>query len=228
MKTMLLEMGQLLIDSGKVWAGLALLEDGFDKTAEVHALAAKDILAKEPALLAKHHTYFPRLPIDELNVLVVNEIGKTFSGTGMDTNVIGYRGVRGGEDLSTPNIKIIAVLNLIEASKGNAIGVGLADFITRRLRDAIDEHKTFVNVYTTGDMERAKIPATLPDDETVVGKIRERYGDSRWMWIPNTLHLGTLHVTEDLVEEVRKNPICTVEDKPVELNFNAGRCGLAW
>jgi hypothetical protein len=228
MKTMLLEMGKLLIDSGKVWAGLALLEDGFDKTAEIHALAAGDILAKEPALLEKHRTYFPRLPVDELNVLVVNEIGKTFSGTGMDTNVIGFRGVRGGEDVPKPNIKIIAALNLVEASKGNAIGVGLADFITRKLREAIDEYKTFVNVYTTGDMERAKIPATLADDEEVVTKIRERYGDVGWMFIPNSLHLGTLFVTEDLVEEVRKNPICTVDATPVELTFNDGQCGLDW
>lgn len=228
MKQMLLGMGKLLVDSGKIWAGLALLEDGFDRTAEVHAIPAAEILQREPALLEKHQGYFPRLPVDELNVLVVDEIGKTYSGTGMDTNVIGYRGVRGGEDLATPRIKIIAALGLAPASQGNAIGVGLADFITRRLREAIDEHKTFVNVYTTGDMERAKIPATLPDDEAVVEKIRERYGDARWMFIPNTLHLDTLYVTQDLVEEARASPICDVDDEPVELIFTEGRCALAW
>ena len=78
-------------------------------------------------------------------MLVVDSIGKTFSGTGMDTNVIGYRGVRDGEDLDEARIHIIAALTLAEASHGNAIGVGLADFITRRLRDAIDEQKTFLN-----------------------------------------------------------------------------------
>ena len=228
MKTMLLEMGKLLVESGKVWAGLALLEDGFDRTAEIHALPAGSILQEEPKLLEKHRTYFPALPIDDLDVLVVEEIGKTYSGTGMDTNVIGYRGVRGGEDLDRPRIKIIAALNLAEASKGNAIGVGLADFITRRLRDAIDEQKTFLNVYTTGEMERAKIPATLEDDQTVVQKIRDRYGDKRWMFIPNTLHLETIFVTEDLVEEIQQNPICEVETAPTELTFNKGRFGLTW
>ncbi|TWT77798.1 hypothetical protein Pla123a_15940 [Posidoniimonas polymericola] len=228
MKHMLLEMGRVLVDSGKIWAGLALLEDGFDKTAEIHAVPAADILEEEPRLLEKHRTYFPSLPVDDIDVLVVDEIGKTYSGTGMDTNVIGYRGVRGGEDLDRPRVKHIAALNLVEASKGNAIGVGLADFITRRLRDAIDESKTFINVYTTGDMERAKIPATLADDEEVVGKIRDRYGDSGWMFVPNTLHLGTIYVTEDLVEAVKRNPICTVDPEPVELSFADGRHQLAW
>ncbi|MCA9241499.1 MAG: DUF2088 domain-containing protein [Planctomycetales bacterium] len=228
MKHMLLEMGQLLVKSGKIWAGLALLEDGFDKTAEIHALPAGGILQKEAELLQKHRGYFPGLPIDDISVLVVNEIGKTYSGTGMDTNVIGYRGVRGGEDLDRPRIKIIAALNLADASKGNAIGVGLADFITQRLRDKIDEYKTFLNVYTTGDMDRAKIPATLADDQVVVEKIRERYGDQRWMFIPNTLHLGALYVTEDLVEEAAASSICTVDKSPTAIGYEAGRLRLDW
>ena len=77
------------INSGKIYGGLALLEDGFDRTAEVHAMRPEEILDREPALLEKHRPYFPSLPVDELNVLIVNEIGKTFSGTGMAPNVIG-------------------------------------------------------------------------------------------------------------------------------------------
>lgn len=226
MKHMLLEMGQLLVDSGKVWAGLALLEDGFDKTAEIHALSASEILSRESTLLTRHRELFPRLPVEDLNVLIVRTIGKTYSGTGMDTNVIGFRGVRGGEDLSSPRIKIIAALELAAASQGNAIGVGLADFITRRLRDDIDEHKTFINVYTTGDMERAKIPATLADDATLVERIRERYGDERWMVIPNTLHLGTLYISPDLAAEVAANPRCAVETKQLQTPFNNGQLAL--
>jgi len=134
MKEMLIEMGQVLIDSRKILAGLAILEDGFDQTAEIHALPSDGILTQEPQLLERHRHYFPRLPIDELEVLIVHEIGKTFSGTGMDTNVIGYRGVKGNEDLDRPNINIIAALSLADASQGNAIGVGLADFITKNLQ----------------------------------------------------------------------------------------------
>lgn len=228
MKDMLLEMGQVLVDSGKFWAGLAILEDGFDQTAEIHALPADDILQREPALLDRCRDYFPRIPIDELNVLIVNEIGKTFSGTGMDTNVIGYRGVKGYEDLDRPNINIIAALCLAAASKGNAIGVGLADFITQRLRDAIDEHKTFINVYTTGDMERAKIPATLKDDETIVERIIRRYGSERWMFIQNSLNLDHLFVSEDLREEIGACPQCTIEGEPIELTFQDGQHQLTF
>ena len=223
MKHMLLEMGKLIIDSGKVWAGLAILEDGFDETAELHAVPAADILQREPALLDRHRDYFPALPSDDIGVLIVDEIGKTYSGTGMDTNVIGYRGVRGGEDLAKPRIGIIGVLGLSQATQGNAFGMGLADFCTRRLRDAADERKTLVNVLATGDMQRMRIPATLDDDQELVDVVRGRFGDGRWMFIPNTLHLGSLYVTEDLAEELRGHPRCEVADEPVELDFENGR-----
>ena len=228
MRDMLLEMGPVILNSGKVWAGLAILEDGFDQTAEIHALSADQILAAEPSLVEKHRSYFPGLPVDDLNVLIVNEIGKTFSGTGMDTNVIGYRGVKGHEDLEKPNIRIIAALDLTAKSEGNALGIGLADFCTRRLRDAINEEKTFINCYTTGDMQRMRIPATLADDAEVIAKIAERYGEQRWMFIPNTLHLGNIYVSEDLAEEVASNPICKVDGESLELAFKDGRHQLVF
>lgn len=223
MKQMLLEMGALALASGKIWAGLAILEDGFDQTAELHAVRPGDILKREPELVELHRRYFPRLPLDEINVLVVDAIGKTYSGTGMDTNVIGYRGVRDGEDLTKPVIHQIAALSLAEASHGNAIGVGLADFITRRLRDAIDEQKTFLNSFTTGHMGRAKIPVTFRDDEELFEKMVSRYGEKGWIVIPNTLHLGTLYASEDLHEALAANSICEIEPQPIELAFSGGR-----
>lgn len=227
MKDMLLEMGQCVIDSGKLFAGLAILEDGFDKTAELHAVQPDDILTREPDLLEQHRSYFPTLPIDNINVLVVNEIGKTYSGTGMDTNVIGYRGIIDYEDLDRPRIKTIAALNLSQASKGNAIGCGLADFITRRLRDAIDEEKTFTNVFTTGEMRRMAIPCTLRDDQEVVARMRERYGDSGWIFIPNTLHLETLYVSADLAHTLSESARCEVSPEPIKLGFDSdGRTEL--
>ncbi len=226
MKTMLLEMAEVILGTGKILAGLAVLEDGFDQTAEVHGVLPADILSREPALLARHGHYFPRLPVDALDVLVVDEMGKTYSGTGMDTNVLGRRGVRDHEDLSRPDIGMIAALGLAAASHGNAIGVGLADFITQRLRDAIDEPKTLINVLTTGEMGRAKIPATYADDETLLSVIERRFGGQRWMFIRNTLHLGQLFVTEDLAAELSTHPRCTVDDDPTELVFEGGRMTL--
>ena len=228
MRDMLLEMGPVILNSGKIWAGLTILEDGFDQTAELQAVPAEKILEIEPRLVEKHRSYFPRLPIDDLNVLIVNEIGKTYSGTGMDTNVIGYRGVKGHEDLEKPDIRVIGILNLAEKSQGNAIGLGLADFCTQRLRDAMNEEKTFINVYTTGDMQRIKIPATLPDDKVLIEKIEARYSSKRWMFIPNTLHLGELFVTEDLRQEIEAHPLCEIDPSPVELTFKGGRHELVF
>jgi hypothetical protein len=228
MKEMLLEMGQVVLDSGKILAGLAILEDGFDKTAELHGVRPEDILRVEPQLVERHRHYFPRLPLDHINVLVVDSIGKTFSGTGMDTNVIGYRGVRDGEDLSKPEIHIIAALELHPSSQGNAIGVGLADFITRKLRDAIDEQKTFLNVFTTGHMGRAKIPVTFSTDEELFERLIGRYGEDGWLIIPNTLHLETLYASENLRAELEANPICDVEREPIEVTFTGGRHQLAF
>jgi hypothetical protein len=226
MPRILEEMGSLLVQSGKIFAGLALLEDGFDATAEIHALSSENILKEEPALLQRHRHYFPSLPIDELNVLIVDKIGKTFSGTGMDTNVIGRRGVHGFEDLTRPRINTIATLGLAPQAQGNALGVGLSDFITRRLRDSIDEKKTFINAFTTGDMQRMAIPCTLKDDEELIGKISERFGNRRWMFIPNTLHLEKIFVSEDLAKELQGNPRCRVSSTPTPLSFSNGRLSL--
>lgn len=223
MKDMLLEMGQAVLDTGRIYGGLAIVEDGFDETAELHAVDPEDILTREPELLLRHRSYFPELPVEDLNVLVVDSIGKTFSGTGMDTNVIGRRGIPSYEDLSRPRINAIAALNLVPESQGNAIGVGLADFITRRLRNDIDEQKTLINVLTTADMDRAKIPATLENDESLIHLVAERYGTQRWMFIPNTLHLEQLYVTSDLCEELAEHPICRVERTPYQLSYENGR-----
>ncbi len=226
MKHMLMEMGALLVESGKIFAGLAILEDGFDETAELHAVSAGKILETEATLLERHRHYFPALPCDKIKVLVVDEIGKTFSGTGMDTNVIGRRGVNGHEDLTRPSIEVIAALTLSEASHGNAIGIGNADFTTCKLRHAMDEQKTFLNAFTTGDMRRMAIPCTLENDEELVSKLIERYGESGWILIPNTLHLGTLYCSQDLAEELKSHPKCKIASTSTALTFNEGRLTL--
>ncbi len=228
MKELIFEMGQVILDSGKIFAGLGILEDGFDQTAEFHAVAPSEIPQREVELLEHHRSYFPTLPIDAIDVLVIDEIGKTFSGTGMDTNVTGYRGIKGFEDLDKPIIRIIAALGLNEKSQGNAIGVGLADFITRRLRNDIDEKKTFINTFTTGDMIRAKIPVTFESDEELIEVISERFKTQRWIFIPNTLHLETIYVSEGLYDEIAANPVCDIDPEPFELSFDDGRHTLVF
>ncbi len=228
MSAALTAMASPLLATGKVWAGLALVEDGADHTAEIHALPADQIVAKEPAVLDRCRHYFPRLPVQTLNVLVVQSIGKTYSGTGMDPNVVGRRGIRGQADTDGPDIRVIAALELVEASQGNATGVGIADLITRRLRDAIDDEKTLLNVLTSGNLDRGKTPPALADDRALIATLRDRFGDARWMFIPNTLHLGVLWTTGDLAEELRAHPHCKVAEAPVDLTFKGGRQQLDW
>jgi hypothetical protein len=227
MNRMIIQMGQMLIDSGKILAGVGILEDGFDATAEIHAVAPDQITTVEPQLLEKHKNYFPRLPVDALNVLIVDQTGKIFSGTGMDPNVIGRSGVR-DLHIDGPDIHIIAALRLHPKSQGNALGVGLADFITQEFRDSIDEHKTLINTLTTGEMARLKIPATLNNDETLIDTIGSRFGHHRWMFAPNTLHLEDLYVSEDLCEELAGHPKCEVADDPTTLSFSNGRHELVF
>jgi hypothetical protein len=219
----LLAMRDVVLGSGKIWAGLAILEDGFDQTAELHAVRPDAIADVEPRLLERHQRYFPRLPLDDINVLVVDEIGKIYSGTGMDTNIIGFRGDRYAEDLDRPRIKAIAALNLADASHGNALGLGLADFITRRLRDAMDEEKTYLNAFTTGSMQTVKTPMAFRDDEELFTRLAERFGEEGWIVIPNTLHLETLYASPDLRELLEANPICSVEPQIVDVKFRDGR-----
>jgi len=217
----LLDMGGKVLESGRILAGLAILEDGFDRAAEIHALHPDEILDREPELLDRHRGHFPSLPIDSLNALIVDTIGKDFSGTGMDTNVIGRRGIPGHEDLTRPEIQAIGALRLSDASDGNATGIGLADFVTEQLREAMDVEKTRVNVTTTGHMRRMDVPTVLKSDEELVRAIAERHGTQRWIFIPNTLHLGTLYASEDLRDELERHPGCEICGEPIELMFDA-------
>ena len=218
----LASMAQCILDSGKILGALALLEDGLDHLAEIHFLSPQQILKQEPDLVQRHRQYFPSLPLDDLNVLVVQGIGKNLSGTGMDTNVIGRRGIPGAEDLERPAIQHIAALSLHPDSQGNALGIGLADACTQALLDDMDEAKTLTNARTTRAMERIRIPEVYANDEALFAGLQSKAGTQGWMIIPNTLHLDTLYASEDLAAELNALPACRVVGEAFELNFENG------
>lgn len=225
----IIAMGEAIIGTGKIFAGLGILEDGFDQTAELHALPPDEFITEEPKLL-DHYTndYFPKLPVDKLDVLIVDQIGKTFSGLGMDPNVIGRRGIHDVPDFPTPKIGSIAALELTPASQGNALGFGLGDCITQRLYDAIDFEKTRINAETTGDMDRIKMCHVAKDDADALQWCADRSGTDRWLVVPNTLHLGSIYASDALVEELAEHPLCTVEAETAEPEFVDGRMRLAF
>ncbi|HLN61982.1 MAG TPA: hypothetical protein VK464_10575 [Symbiobacteriaceae bacterium] len=163
----LASIGQVILAKVPVLGGVAVLENGREETAELVPVRPAELLTREPELLERARSYLPRLPVKALDLLVVDEMGKNFSGTGMDTNVIGRMGIYGVPD-GDPFIERIAVLDLSEASHGNANGMGLADFITRRFQAKIDFAATYKNTLTATFVQRARMPIVLESDRTVL------------------------------------------------------------
>ena len=145
-------------------AGVAIVENALDQTMCVQAIPAPEIPTAELALLDVARAHAARLPVDDLDVLLIDRMGKDISGVGLDTNVIGRTMIAGEVDPPTPRIGMIACHELTPASHGNATGMGLADVVTRRLADAIDHEVTRTNVVTSGFLLRGKLPLVADDD----------------------------------------------------------------
>lgn len=223
------EAGKLIAEKTNVVMGLALLENAHHETAEIHALHPDEFYTEEKRLLENAKKLLPRLPFKDIDVLVVEEIGKNISGVGMDTNVTGRFWMPGEHDPHAPTVKKLAVLDLTEETHGNAIGIGLADLTTRRAFEKIDYHQTYVNCLTQGSGETGKIPPFLANDrDAIAAAIRisgpVRPEEARVIRIKNTQELETLYVSETLVEELKESPglqkRLMLEEEPREMQFD--------
>ena len=199
-------VSQAVIDSGKIIGGLAILEDGLDNTADIEIAPAEGIFELDSRFLARSKALMAQLPFSELDVLVVDEMGKDYSGTGMDPNVIGRVSIDGQED-GKPHCRSICVLGLSEASHGNALGVGLADVATKRLADSIDWPATRANVVTSGFLKRGAMPVTMETDRKAIELSLKTCGtgdipDPRIVRIKNTLQLQEIYVSPALLGEL--------------------------
>lgn len=193
--------------TGKILFGLAVVEDAHDDTMRVRALKPDAIFAEEPDLLRLAVASMPKLPSDRIDILIVDTIGKNLSGTGMDTNIIGRIRVKGSPEPESPAIGNIIVDDLSPESHGNALGVGLADIITRRMFDKIDFKAMYANVVTTTFLDRGKTPIVAEDlaqafDIAVRTAGGRPFGELRVMRIPNTLHLEEMTVSPALYREL--------------------------
>jgi hypothetical protein len=211
MQEVLPAVGRFLIQNTKFALGLAILENAADVPAEIAALEPETILETEPKLLEKARELMARLPFDQIDVLIVGELGKNYSGAGMDPNVIGRRMVETQGDLDRPVVTRLAVLDVADESYGNIVGIGFADLTTERLVSRMDPEAFRVNMLTSCFLERARIPITLATDREVIEKAVETCWrinplDARVVVIPNTLELETLWVSESFEEEVQAHP----------------------
>lgn len=190
--------------------GLGIVENGYDQTGLIEAMTSAELFEVEKRLLKVAKSWLARIPFDHGDLLLVDEMGKNVSGTGMDTNVIGRRAGAGEPFAGAPRFSRIVVRDLTPESYGNAIGVGMADVVTRRLVDKIDTRPTYVNALTSTNLESVRIPVTVDSDrealETAISTSGASSGeDCRMVWIRNTLKLDRMVASEALLEEVEGN-----------------------
>jgi hypothetical protein len=221
----MVEAGEKVFSSGRVLFGVAIVENAYEETAIIEAIPPGRIFEREAALLKESARLMPKLPVSDIDVLFVDELGKNYSGTGMDTNVVGRFRILGVDEPESPNVKYLIVGDVSEASHGNALGVGLADFTTRRLFEKVDYEAMNQNVLTSTFVERAKIPMVMENDrEAVRAALRCNWGvepeDTRFVRIPNTLHIRYAYLSENLLEAALANGNVEVVEDAGELAFD--------
>jgi hypothetical protein len=210
----------LSLARNNVVAGLGLVENAAHQLAVIRATPPDGFLDTDRELLKIANGYLPRIPFDHLHVLVVGWLGKNLSGSGMDYNVVGMWRRIGGEQV--PNFERIVVLDLTDESDGNGLGVGIADFTTRRLYDKLDLQKTYMNGLTANALAAIKVPIVLESDRQALGVALHSVDPNqapRVAIVRSTLDLAELWVSEALADDVAANPRLEVVGSGAELAF---------
>jgi hypothetical protein len=219
--------------TGKILGGLAVLENAYDRTASIHLVDTEGIATDAEAdLLTRARGLMAALPFDALDVLVIDEMGKNISGTGMDSNVVGRMFVPGVAEPPRPRITAVVVLDLTEESHGNAIGIGLADFTTERVVSGIDWQATYMNGYTAGlsGLLRNRVPMVLTDDRVAIATAIRMCGQPdleklRLARIRNTLMAAYVEFSPSLLDEARACGVeVTREARPMQFDANGCLC----
>ena len=221
------QCAKVILESEKILCGIGIVENAHDKACLIEALPGDQVLTREPALLEQARQRMPSLPMEDIDVLVIDRMGKDISGCGVDPNIIGRIRIQGEQEPDSPRIKSIVVTDLTDASHGNALGTGLADVITRRLYEKIDLDVTYENAYTSSFLERAKLPVIAPTAAQALdfalrscGAIPA--GEERIIWIRDTLHLCELYVSAIVLREVSPSPEIETAGEPVAMFDSEG------
>jgi len=221
----MVEFAKVILKKVPILAGFGILENGYDQTLKIVAARPKELVQVDKELLRECRQILPKLPVKNIDILIVQEMGKNISGTGMDTNVIGgIKDFKAGE-YEPPIIKKILVLDLTPETHGNALGIGMADMITRRLYEKIDLKATNMNTITTTFLDRARIPIVFETDRDAIGVGLKTIWNlprtkSRIIIIKNTLKLDQLYVTKPIWEEIKNEKNITSSEDWEEMNFD--------
>jgi hypothetical protein len=218
-------VGAQVLGSGKILGGLAILEDAYHNTAKLVAIPVERMLETEEELQALVKTWAPSLPCD-LDLLMIDEIGKHISGAGMDTKVVN-RGTQGEYNPwpNTPRIERIFLRDLSDTSYGNGVGLGLSDIVHDRLVAKLDPNPTWINALTASTPSAAKLPIHFATDRECIERISATVGKHdlatvRIGWIQNTLELALIGLSENLRNEIRANPRLEIIEETHDLPFD--------
>ena len=222
---MILDASRIIVEAArpKLLGGLALVENPFKETATIKGVSMEShasLVDCEAELLTQAYALLPGLPFDDLDALVIDEIGKNISGSGMDTNVVGKK-----PGATRPQIAAIYVRGLTEQTHGNATGIGYADIMPRNLLEAIDLNSTYMNAFTAKRLLIGKIPL-LAETELQAMQVMlnfrqlEDIGSLRLAWIRNTSKLDEMWASAALLEEARANPSIEILSAPRPLSYD--------
>lgn len=219
-------VGRQVLRSGKILGGLAILEDGNHHTGQLTAVGPEEMEPKEEELLATAKDWMARIPVPHLDILIVDEIGKMFSGAGMDTKVIN-RGIDAHRN-PFPNAAVIErvyVRGINKDSYGNAVGIGLADIVHPRILPEIDWNATRINSLTASTPTAIRTPIHFPTDRENLERIGRTVGkfdlgELTIGWVPNSLEISELMLSETLLPVIEKDPKLEVLSGAAELAFD--------
>ncbi len=226
LRDMIPETARVVVEKTRFAAGLAVLENAREETAALEVVDRDELFDAEPRLLERARGLMGRLPFDRLDLLVVGEIGKNYSGAGIDPNVVGRLLIEGQPDFESPKITRICALDLSPESHGNGTGVGIADLTTDRLLSKIDPVPFRMNNLTACFLLRSKLPISFPTDrECVAAGLATCWQPNpaavRLAVVPNTLELADLWVSPPLLAEAGGDSRLEVLGEPRPLPFDA-------
>ena len=212
---------RIILEKAPVLCGLGIVENALEQVHTVKLAFPEQFIEVDKELLKSARWLLPRIPLDDLDILLVDEMGKNISGAGIDPNVIGFWRREGGP--RKPDYRTLIVLDLTPQSKGNAVGIGMADLTTRRVIDKVDLKPTYTNAITAGVWRGVRFPIALDNDRAVLEAALLHVLDPRhvrMVRIVNTLHLENFWATEALLPELREQEGVMVHDTPLELQFD--------
>lgn len=217
----------VVLEKCSVLAGVAIVENAYDDTALIEAVAPADFLERETQLLKQANAWMPSLPFPEIDVLIVDQIGKNISGSGMDTNIIGRKyNDHKGTELDAVSCKRIHVRGLTEETHGNACGIGLAEFTTRACAESVDADITRINCITGGHPTAGAIPLVYDNDREAISAALQCVGlvspeRARVVHIRDTLHLSELMVSEAFSEQIEASELLSIEEAAQPMPFDS-------